>query len=542
MSNPTVSNPTETAIEYRTPGTVGVPRRQNERRGSIVAVLIISLLASAGARYWADEKREVAIPHRGANAAASSLSGMNSFALGLLLGGLRGPLVMILWTESENNKGNKDLEGVDTQIEWIRLLQPEFDTVHIFQIWNKAYNISVQMANRANKYDVILSALDYANKVDAAKPDDINMVAAIGQLYFDKFGGASEKAYYRKRVRDETLPHVNLSKLRSQNSGWRRVSLDPMLDSSFNLLPELYKPNPRYGPRPAGLPASEEWYDGSQLQYLPKYQPFPDGISPYALAFSYYKRTEVLQNVQKQQHAQLGDMVIDSRPPLALKFWAEEEIEQARRRELQALGVPLKETADDDALQNDLGLLTADVPVDQPIVDANALRLAIADYAHASVVIPDSLTEYVRHILLFPQHEQQYRSYIDELKIEKELADADGLYLQAMVAPAAERASTLAQAGPHYRQARWLTYQLILKYYAEAQYVLPSLPPGFGINRTTEHKGIEDLNYDQSMSSLQKTDQLRAAKSRDNWVNPDRGEFDRFLHRAGLRENVISPK
>ena len=44
-------------------------------------------------------------------------------------------------------KNERDLEGFDTKLEWIRLLQPEFDPVHLFQIWNKAYNISVQMAS-----------------------------------------------------------------------------------------------------------------------------------------------------------------------------------------------------------------------------------------------------------------------------------------------------------------------------------------------------------------------------------------------------------
>ena len=219
----------------------GIKKRENERRGGIVVVMILSLLASAGARYWAGEKRDAAIPRSGADASTSSLSGMNSFALGLLLGGLRGPLVMILWTESESQKSDKNLEGVDTQIEWIRLLQPEFDTVHIFQIWNKAYNISVQMANRANKYDVILSALDYAHNVDKSKPDDINIIAAIGQLYFDKYGNSQEKVYYRKRVRQETLPRAQ-AKAHSLASGWRRVALDPVLDQSFDILPALTKP------------------------------------------------------------------------------------------------------------------------------------------------------------------------------------------------------------------------------------------------------------------------------------------------------------
>jgi hypothetical protein len=139
--------------------TLSADRRRG--RTGIVIALIVSLLASAGTRFWSDSRRDVAIPRRGENVSTNtSLSSMNSFALGLLLGGLRGPLVMFLWTQSESQKADRNLEGIDTQIEWIRLLQPEFDTVHIFQIWNKAYNLSVQMASLSNKYSVILDAMD----------------------------------------------------------------------------------------------------------------------------------------------------------------------------------------------------------------------------------------------------------------------------------------------------------------------------------------------------------------------------------------------
>src|SRR5439155_20618812 len=156
-----------------------------------------------------------------------SLANMNSFALALLLGGLRGPLVMVLWTSSESQKNEKDIEGFDTKVEWIRLLQPEFDTVHIFQVWNKAYNISVQMASLANKYATILDAIDYAQRVEAGRPNNINMVYAIAGIYFDKLGSSSEKPYYRKRVREETLPHPMRQKLRKEDPAWRRAEPDP---------------------------------------------------------------------------------------------------------------------------------------------------------------------------------------------------------------------------------------------------------------------------------------------------------------------------
>jgi energy-coupling factor transporter ATP-binding protein EcfA2 len=77
----------------------------------------------------------------------------------VVLGGLRGPLVMILWTSSEGQKAERELEDFDTKVEWIRLLQPEFDSVHIFQVWNKAYNISVQMASSVATAQMFMARL-----------------------------------------------------------------------------------------------------------------------------------------------------------------------------------------------------------------------------------------------------------------------------------------------------------------------------------------------------------------------------------------------
>src|SRR4051794_25551331 len=172
----------------------------------IVIVMIVALLISAVTRDWARAMRVNNVEGQpvGDAGAGNSLANMNSYALALLLGGLRGPLVMILWSSSESQKADKDLEDFDTKVEWIRLLQPEFDSVHIFQIWNKAYNISVQMASLTNKYSAILDALDYAERIGKQRPNNINIELAVADVYFNKLGLSGEKEYYRKRVREET--------------------------------------------------------------------------------------------------------------------------------------------------------------------------------------------------------------------------------------------------------------------------------------------------------------------------------------------------
>src|SRR5688500_2000528 len=277
-------------------------------RVAIVVVLIVSLVLAGLTRDWARSLRASG-PTGAGPAGSTSLANMNSFALALLLGGLRGPLVMFLWTQSETLKHEKNLEDFDTYVEWIRLLQPEFDTVHIFQVWNKAYNISVQMASWANKYTTILDAIEYAKRVLSERPGNINMVYNIASIYFDKLGNAAEKDYYKKRVREESLPHQSRQRLARTDPGWRRTDFDASLDAKGFILPELLKPKT---PRPADLPADSLWNDGSELQYLAKYQPFPYGLSTMGFAYNYHKQAQVLQEVGKQRHANLSELVVDS--------------------------------------------------------------------------------------------------------------------------------------------------------------------------------------------------------------------------------------
>ena len=100
-------------------------RRRDERstRGPVVVMLILGLIFSGLTQTWATNWKVNHSP-QGRGDEAGVLSGMNSYALALMLGGLRGPLVMVLWSKVENQKIGRDLEDIDTMIEWIRLLQP----------------------------------------------------------------------------------------------------------------------------------------------------------------------------------------------------------------------------------------------------------------------------------------------------------------------------------------------------------------------------------------------------------------------------------
>jgi hypothetical protein len=192
-------------------------------RPAIILCLICSFILAGFGRQWAWQARAAAVVNplsetrEHAAQPGEGLGNMNSYALALLLGGLRGPLVMFLWSSSESQKTAHDLEDFDTKVEWIRLLQPEFDSVHLFQIWNKAYNVSVQMANLGAKYSAILDGLDYGASVNRQKPDDINIICAVGDLFGTKLSGMQlprgEKEYYEQRIMQDTQAAVPLTRV-----------------------------------------------------------------------------------------------------------------------------------------------------------------------------------------------------------------------------------------------------------------------------------------------------------------------------------------
>src|SRR4051794_10080615 len=211
-------------VPPRGPSAAGVRRAG---RGMLVAVMLVALVAAGAARNAVVEYQRRTSAAVATTQSRSALGGMNTFALALLLGGLRGPLVMVLWTTSENQKMEKDLDDFNTKVEWIRNLQPEYDSVHMFQMWNLAYNISVQMASLPNRYAVIIEALDYGRSVDRSRPDNLNILHQTAQIYSNKLGTvAQEKTYSRRRVREDSLDRPVSAVAREGESGFQRRRMD----------------------------------------------------------------------------------------------------------------------------------------------------------------------------------------------------------------------------------------------------------------------------------------------------------------------------
>jgi hypothetical protein len=510
------------------------PRRRDERTGRlpVVVAMILSLFACAITQNWSIAWKEVRSPvlQLQGEGTRTALGSMNSYALALMLGGLRGPLVMVLWSKVENQKIDRELEDVDTMIEWIRLLQPEFDTVHIFQIWNKAYNISVLMASASSKYTTILDAIDYARRVDADRPNDLNILDSIAQVYAEKLGGKNtqERGFYRRQFREDTLTDQNAKKAFPDDAAHRRLGLKyfgrqdgPLLDGNNNLLPALLAAQT---PRPSDLAADSEWNDGSELQYLRPYQPFPYGISPSAMGYNYAKRAQVAMTVGGQHPLQLSDMVIDTRPALVLKQWAEEEADRGVTQEAKAFGIP------SDADPHALAVATAGISPAQKPADPHALDAAINAYEISAQVCPAALREYDRH-LSHPQYInelQRYESHKDDVNALQRMSAADRDYLRIVTASDTSRLVTTT--GEEYAKARAVYQRIVLKYYVEEGIAPQVFPPGIS---PANLDGLPDDQVDPIYRKMAAV--VNALDPGLRMYDESRSEYEAYIRRADTR-------
>jgi hypothetical protein len=563
----------------RFPGSKTVGRASGRAAGTnsrgriaVAMLLIISLIASGLTRQWAMDRRMQPDAAGGEPSARptedQSLNALPSFATALLLGGLRGPLVMVLWPMTERQKQDKNLQDLDTEIEWIRLLQPEFDTVHLFQIWNKAYNLSVQMSSLANKYTTILDAIDYGQKVDQTRPDDINIIFTLGSVYDTKLGTSSEHPYYRGRVRRETQTLMRVSFPESReadfraaaqklgwleeqaplnhsetnhtvtvylenalykqlakdfsgadivadpdirrtgqqdNPSWRKVRLDPLVDIDGNIFSEFIQP--RF-PQPSDLAADQPWYDGSQLQFLARYQPYPYGISVLALGFNDAKRSQYLLRLRNQHPISAGssDPVVDSRPAISLEHWVSDEWERGRLAELRMVDRPgdAKLRADPKVDPSEYEGPTGTIGLNDKIVDPAAYDAALYSYRLAARLAADGRAEFLEHNRYYTLNQQTYLSHIDDMTGQHQLLQADSDFLAAMTATGEERAQLLKNALQGYNDTKYTFASTVLKYYVDEPVVLKTYPIDPATGQQFNRAAIERMDAPTVLATLER--------------------------------------
>jgi hypothetical protein len=265
-------------------------------------------------------------------------------------------------------------------------------------------------------------------------------------------------------------------------------------------------------------------YDGSELQFLAKYQPFPDGISPLALGYNYQRRAALLQNLAHEKHAQLSESVVDSRAPLTLEFWGAEELERGRRFELAGFAEPVPTER--------LDLEPAKQGTTGPITDPDRRQLlehAERLYALTSRVDADSLHQYAQHISRYLNNYATTESHMKGVEAQSTLAAADRDYLAGLLATGGDRDRLFKTASAEYRAAAY-RYELILfEYYLSDINAAKIFPKG--INRLNI-SSIDPANFDRILEAYKRVTFVPTGRTE---FSDDASEFVGYVSRAQSR-------
>ena len=244
-------------------------------------------------------------------------------------------------------------------------------------------------------------------------------------------------------------------------------------------------------------PGSTMEYDGSELEYLRQFNTaeeggFPYGISPIALGYNYYKRGAAVMNTTGQKHLYVSDGVVDSRPGIVLRTWAEEEMERARRQEVTCYGKGLPE--DRWALEP----MTAALPPDAKMPATNdKIRKDVAEalfgYRRTAKIASVAANDFDQHAKneAFAENAYTYLYHIDTAKALAAMAQADYAYFNAMAAAngLSSNPASKAELTALYQKTVDLYYKVVLRHDVEdemASKVYPramQLPAGQTLNK-----------------------------------------------------------
>ncbi len=110
----------------------------------------------------------------------------------LSLVGSRGAAVTILWYSAIEKQKRNDFHEFEQLVKAVTTLQPHFITPWIFQSWNIAYNVSVEMQSMGDMYFYIARGIELLSEGERRNKKSPDMRYQIGFYYQNKFGVADQ--------------------------------------------------------------------------------------------------------------------------------------------------------------------------------------------------------------------------------------------------------------------------------------------------------------------------------------------------------------
>lgn len=199
----------------------------------------------------------------------------------LVLGGLRGAAVNVLWIQALEMQKEHDWTNLEPVVESIVKLQPHFIYIWTFQGWNLAYNVSVEWDAVEDKYYWIKRGIKFLRRGTEENQHSPELRWDVGWTYFHKIGKSDEATVMRKLFHKDDKPEIGADGREqlafNRDENWYRIDHAAPFDnyevsrewfkSSVSKLDELRREDPLVRTRRMGEVAFRSYAAHAQTNY-----------------------------------------------------------------------------------------------------------------------------------------------------------------------------------------------------------------------------------------------------------------------------------
>ncbi len=144
---------------------------------------------------------------------------LSSSAVRLVLTGSRGLAVCALWMWAQDHKMRQEWNKLELDVKSVTKLQPHFVTPWLFQSWNLAYNVSVEMDQLNDMYFYIARGISLLAEGESINHNNPDIRYSIGFYYQNKFRVSDKVTTLRCLFELSCIPKEERSPLKLMTGG-----------------------------------------------------------------------------------------------------------------------------------------------------------------------------------------------------------------------------------------------------------------------------------------------------------------------------------
>ncbi|MCA9184170.1 MAG: hypothetical protein KDA99_01075, partial [Planctomycetales bacterium] len=143
--------------------------------------------------------------------------------------GMRGIAANLLWGRAIHYQKVENFDALQSTLNQITKLQPNFVAVWKFQAWNLSYNVSVEFDDYRHRFEWVKKGISFLIKGTHYNRDDSRLMWDVGWFFGHKMGRSDEYRQFRRLFREDKDFHAELAANDPENDpdAWYREAAGP---------------------------------------------------------------------------------------------------------------------------------------------------------------------------------------------------------------------------------------------------------------------------------------------------------------------------